>query len=165
MTSFKTMNAELIASDAAQSLLPNSFMLAALSYIERGWHVFPLIPKSKKPLTANGFKDASNDPDQVKRWWTENTEANIGIATGKISGFFVVDVDGEYPDNFPSLGALPTVKTRKGFHYYYSYPPDAEIKCSVKMHKSDVDIRADGGYIVAPPSIHPEGGQYEFCTE
>ena len=66
----------------------------ALSYIKLGFAIFPLKPRSKIPLTKNGFKDATKDILQVKKWWSENPNANIGIATGSISGnLFVIDFD------------------------------------------------------------------------
>ena len=65
----------------------------AISYAQKGWAVFPLIPNSKKPLTTHGLKDASKDIRQIEEWWTKWPDANIGIATGAISGIDVVDVD------------------------------------------------------------------------
>ena len=65
----------------------------ALAYADLGWAVFPLMPNSKAPLTKHGFKDASKDPADIKRWWTDQPAANIGIATGVISGLVIVDVD------------------------------------------------------------------------
>ena len=72
----------------------NEFLTAALGYLDNGFYVFPLKPKSKEPLTPGGFKDASNDPDKIRAWWRQYPNANIGIATGEISGLMVVDVDG-----------------------------------------------------------------------
>jgi len=72
----------------------NATMLdAALAYAARGWAVHPLVPFAKTPLTAHGFKDASTDVGQITRWWTATPDANIGVATGKISGITVLDWD------------------------------------------------------------------------
>ncbi len=142
----------------------NILMNAALGYAAQGFHVFPVKPKGKAPLTANGFKDASIDPRKIMEWWTQWPDANIGIATGKISGLFVVDVDGDIPQGTLQLPDTPTVVTGKGKHYYYRYVEGLEISNSQKINGLPVDIRGDGGYVVAPPSIHPNGGRYEFCT-
>ena len=142
--------------------MENEFLNAALGYMKQGFYVFPLKPKSKAPLTPNGFKDASNDPEILKTWWEKHPNANIGIATGAISDLIVIDVDGEYPNAFPAIPKTAKVKTNKGYHLYLKYPDGLEIGCKTRLHGSDVDIRANGGYIVAPPSIHPDGGRYEF---
>ena len=66
---------------------------AALSYANRGWHVFPLQPRSKVPATHHGVKDATTDVDQIQNWWTDNPDYNVGIACGKASNIFVIDED------------------------------------------------------------------------
>ncbi|NCC03387.1 MAG: bifunctional DNA primase/polymerase [Proteobacteria bacterium] len=145
--------------------MKQNFLHAALGYLENGFFVFPLRPRSKAPLTPNGFKDASNDPAQIEAWWRQHPNANIGIATGKISGLLVLDVDGTYPEHWPQLPVTLKVKTHKGWHFYFKYPKGHEIGCRVKIDGLPVDVRADGGYIVAPPSEHPEGGHYAFVNE
>ena len=142
--------------------MENEFLNAALGYLKQGFHVFPLKPKSKTPLTPNGFKNASNNTEVIKSWWAKHPSANIGIATGEISDLIVIDVDGEYPDTFPPIPKTVTVKTKKGYHLYLKYPKDQIINSRAKIDGYDVDVRANGGYIVAPPSIHPDGGRYEF---
>jgi len=142
--------------------MENELLNAALGYIKHGFYVFPLKPKSKAPLTPNGFKDASNNREVIKAWWEKYPSANIGIATGEVSNLMVIDVDGEYPDTFPCIPKTATVKTKKGYHLYLKYPKGQMIKSRTKIDGHDVDVRANGGYIVAPPSIHPDGGCYEF---
>lgn len=138
------------------------FIKFALHYISLGWSIFPAVPRGKRPLTTNGYKDATTDIEQVKRWWMNTPNANIAIATGKISNIVVVDVDGYYPEDWPPLDSICKVKTYKGYHLYFKYPEHHKITCRAKILDSCVDIRADGGYIIAPPSIHPEGAHYEF---
>ncbi len=142
----------------------NRLLKAALEYAAQGISVFPLIPRSKKPLTENGFKDASKDFEQIRAWWGKNPDANIGIPTGKVNDLFVVDIDGVCPESFPALPPTVTVRTKKGLHYYYKYPEGHEIKSRTKLQGLDIDVRGEGGYIVAPPSVHPEGGRYEFIV-
>jgi len=143
----------------------NEFLTAALSYIDKGFHVLPLKPNGKAPITRHGAKDASICKKQVRSWWSKYPNANIGIATGKISGIFVVDVDGEYPKHWPAMPDTLTAKTGIGTHYYFEYPEGAAIGNKVKINGYDVDIRGDGGYVVAPPSIHSNGSEYEFLSE
>jgi hypothetical protein len=131
---------------------------AALEYAERGWHVFPLKAQSKEPATAHGLKDASTDPAQIRKWF-EGKDRNIGIATGP-SGLAVIDVDNAEGDAAiaPLLGGLRTVaaQTGKGAHLYF--------RGSAKSRPvlPGVDVKSEGGYVVAPPSIHPDGHAYEW---
>lgn len=97
-------------------------MEAALGYAQRGLAVLPLhmverghvcscgkkncASPGKHPLTGNGVYDASKDASQVRAWWTQWPNANIGIATGTVSGIFVIDVDGE--EGEASLAMLET---------------------------------------------------------
>lgn len=145
--------------------MENSFLEAALNYAGLGWHVFPLAPKAKYPITQNGFKDATNDVTKIIDWWTKLPNANIGISTGKVSGIFVVDIDGECPEEFLKL-LSPTLKVKsfRGFHYYFRYPRNQSIKSRNRVNGLPLDIKSDGGYIVAPPSVHPDGGIYEFTS-
>jgi hypothetical protein len=66
----------------------------ALNYAKRGLYVFPCRVKDKRPATANGVKDATIDPDLIERWWREQPEFNIAVATGALSRIFVTDIDG-----------------------------------------------------------------------
>ena len=155
--------------------MSNELKEAALKYAEMGLAVFPLIPKDKKPLTENGFKNATTNPEKIEEWWTIHPDANIGIATGQMSGGIVVidmDIDKEEgKDGYHSFMewckanflVLPdswmSITGRGGYHLIYKslFPVPSKINWIV-----DVDIRADGGYIVAPPSIHPNGNRYEW---
>lgn len=124
----------------------------------------------KHPATANGFKDATTDRDQIEQWWDEMPEANIGVPTGQRSGVGVLDVDG--PEGEDELGALElehselpeTIRaaTGKGEHVYFALPDDCEIGNSVGELGEGLDVRADGGYVVVPPSQHASGRRYEW---
>src|ERR1035437_5467647 len=70
---------------------------AALQYAERGWSVFPLLPRSKVPATQHGFKDSSKDPEAILSMWGARTNLNIGIATGET--FWVLDIDADKGGN------------------------------------------------------------------
>lgn len=155
--------------------MSNELKEAALKYADMGLAVFPLIPKDKKPLTDNGFKNATTDPAKIEEWWSIHPDANVGIATGNMSGGIVVidmDIDKEKgKDGYHSFMewckanflVLPdswmSITGRGGYHLIYksTFPVPSKIGWI-----EDVDIRSDGGYIVAPPSIHPNGNKYEW---
>lgn len=142
---------------------------AAVSYAARGWKVFPLAPDTKdKPLVSWG-SEATSDTNKVSAWWRKTPDANIGIVTGAGEcGPYVVDIDapqgGHKNDGAASLSAagisLPATLTATtpngGRHYYYGIvkPPSKEKlhSCANANELAGVDIRAGGGYIVAPPS-------------
>lgn len=136
---------------------------AALKYAERGWFVFPCVPKDKRPVTSQGFKDATTAPDQIAEWWRETPTANIGLWPGP-SGLLVVDIDSAEGELLAArLGLLsePTlqVRTVKGRHLYYVAPgfPIGNVDVG-----TGIDIRAHAGYVIAPPSIHPSGQPYRW---
>lgn len=144
---------------------------AACYYAAMGWAVFPLVPREKIPLLSkakggNGLKDASADLNVVTAWWTKYPDANIGLTTGGASGLVVVDVDGADGEAALALyGMLPeTVEshTGKGRHLLFTGAPD--IRNSAGKLGPQLDVRAEGGYIVAPPSVHPNGGTYRWAN-
>lgn len=152
----------------------NSLKDWALYYAGLGLAVFPLRPGSKKPATDHGFKEATTNLETISRWWDKWPDANIGIATGKrSSGLVVIDLD-EKPEEGISgyetlkewqsiYGKLPeswlSITGSGGYHYFYK--DGAVNKCRTGLYPG-VDIRGDGGYIVAPPSVHENGRCYEW---
>lgn len=144
--------------------MKNKLLEAALEYAEAGYAVFPLVPKEKVPLTKNGVKSATKDLDKIREWWERNPDANIGIAMGKISGIVAIDVD--YKDGCKTdfLSRVPKTvicKTPTGGHHPYFKYQNSEIKNGLKLEQG-ATIRSDGYYFVAPPSIHPLGGEYKW---
>jgi hypothetical protein len=144
---------------------------AALEYARRGVHVFPLQPNDKIPFGGgHGCNDATTDPDTIERWWTAAPTGNVAIATGP-SGFVVIDIDVKngadgwdaLDDCMKQLGQLPgptrMVSTPSGgAHIYFRAPEGVTITNSAGRLKSGIetpglDVRADGGYVVAPPSV------------
>jgi hypothetical protein len=139
----------------------------ALKYAARGWSVLPL--NGKLPATAHAYKDASKDADQIHLWWS-STNHNIGIATGQCSGFFVLDVDGEDGEETLSelekkYGSLPEtieVLTGNGRHLYFKTNGAAIDDGAGRLGRC-LDVKCDGGYVVAPGSYHEKTGRtYEF---
>ncbi len=135
-----------------------SMLEAALRYAELGYPVFPCAPGTKRPLTANGFLDAVTDAGQIEQWWTERPNANIAIAT---IGLLVVDIDSadntwlaDEPDKQIELasGAL-SLTAGGGRHYLFRQPEGRHWHNTTGRLAERVDTRADGGYIVVPPSV------------
>jgi hypothetical protein len=132
----------------------------ALAYAALGWPVFPCLPGSKNPATPHGFKNATTDPEIVTRWFS-GTSYNVAIATGGL--LWVLDIDpakgGE--ESLEALeaahGTLPptlTAETRNaGTHLYLLGVPG--LKCSAGRIGPGLDVRAEGGYVLAPPSHVP----------
>lgn len=145
----------------------------ALKYAERGWKVFPLLPRSKAPATTHGFHDAAVDTNAIKSMWGIKTNLNIGIATG--DNFWVLDIDAKSGglDVLESwenkYGSLPETLTSKtgggGIHLLFKIPRSIKIPSNANKLAVGVDIRGAGGYIAAPPSVHPNGTLYEWVDE
>lgn len=146
----------------------------ALHYAEMGLAVFPLACRDKVPAVVGGCKVATTKRTTIERWWDKNPQYNIGIATGnKSSGLVVIDLDVDKNkgiDGYDVLrdwqnkhGKLPetwqSITGRGGYHYFYK---DAIVHSNRVGLYEGVDIRGEGGYIVAPPSVHPNGNIYEW---
>ncbi len=147
--------------------LTNSNLAAALCYAQRGWSIIPIVStgKKKKPdlKTWSPYQNQRAEEKTIRAWWGAKPQRNIGIVTGHISGLVVLDVDGEQGRASVrgfTLPATPTVQTGKGFHYYFAYP-GFHVANAVGFLPG-LDIRADGGYVVAPPSVHPSGARYNY---
>jgi hypothetical protein len=135
---------------------------AALAYARRGIPVFPCEPGGKRPLTYNGFWDATTDASRVAAWWGRWPDANVGIPSGYRSGLLVLDIDSDAggPGSLVLLerlyGPLPrTAKARTGgggVHVFFRYPAGETVRNSAGKLGSGLDIRGEGGYVVVPPS-------------
>lgn len=143
-------------------------LVAALSYASRGWAVLPIRAGGKIPLTQHGVKDASTSELVIRGWWRTWPTANVGIATGSVSGIVVLDVDPRAGGD-ASLAALTVPETRSartgggGRHFLFSAAPGP--RRGRIGWRPGLDIKGDGGYIVAPPSTHASGGVYEWDTD
>jgi bifunctional DNA primase/polymerase-like protein len=136
----------------------------ALNYADDGFHLFPL--DGKVPRVRGGLHAATTDHDQIRAWWAQWPGANIGVATGRISDLAVLDLDGvEGELALTELqGDIPPTRlalTGNGCHLWFRMPP-FELRNSAGRIGPHIDVRADGGYVVAPPSIHPNGEPYWF---
>lgn len=161
---------------------------AALSYAEQGWAVFPCyepIPSgcscrrpdcsspAKHPRTPRGLHDATLDAAVIHRWWQRWPDAGVAVRTGAISGLVVVDVD-RHSGGFASFGELqrrygplpPTSLTFTGGggrHYWFRHPGHPVANSTGRLG-SGIDVRGDGGYVLAPPSKHISTRRYAWLA-
>ena len=139
----------------------------AKTYAARGWPVLPC--KGKVPVTPHGVKDASQDEEKINVWFGNAQTHNVGIATGRTSDLIVLDIDPRHGGDFSlealedAHGELPqTVEVKTGGggrHLYFQFPEGIEIKNGSNVLGPGLDIKSTGGYVIAPPSIHPDTGQ------
>ena len=147
-----------------------ALLQAALDYAARRLPVFPCVPGEKIPAFKGSFRHATTNPATIERWWRAKPY-NIGIPTGAASGVFILDIDGEF--GAASLceieakhGPLPATlisATGKGRHSWFR--AECEIPCSTGKIAPGLDVRGDGGYVVAPPSVHPNGTLYRWIND
>ncbi|MFN2489134.1 MAG: bifunctional DNA primase/polymerase [Actinomycetota bacterium] len=159
---------------------------AALAYARRGWAVFPVhgvlrgactcgrsscSSPGKHPLTRRGLYDATTEQDVLWRWWRRWRSANVAVATGAASGIAVVDVDlprarssiTEVVDRLPRT--LTALTGGGGIHLVYACDrPLGNTAGRLPGHGDlpGIDMRADGGYVVLPPSAHGSGTAYSW---
>ena len=147
-----------------------SLLESALRYAQKGLPVFPCNPANKQPFTSHGFKDATPNPEHIRAWWTVRPEAMIGLPTGEASGLWVVDCDGaeglseflrrcEEHDYTPETLYQDTPSG--GRHYLFAWPEEGGLGNRARMWPS-VDVRGEGGYIVAAPSCREDGRRYAW---
>lgn len=164
--------------------------VAALVYARRGWPVFPCHSPSgrsvgcscghgdcsspgKHPRVASGLHAATTESSQIERWWTRWPHANVAIRTGAASQLVVIDVDPAHggADSLDALvrrhgrffEATRTVRTGGGgWHYYFEHPGVTVRNDTGRRLGRGIDVRAEGGYVLAPPSVHVSGERYEL---
>ena len=175
-----------------RAIRSRSAVEAALAYGAAGWAVLPLAGTSagecacrrpcghpaKHPITRHGVHDATTDAVLIREWWHRSPGANVGIATGATSGLVVVDVDLPRGGR-ESLRALaeaghqlaPTLRSYTaggGLHLFYAPASGVSVPNAVgripglAFPLPGIDVRSDGGYVVAPPSVHASGWRYRW---
>ena len=144
-----------------------SILEAALDYAAHGLAVFPLAYRSKVPLArSRGLDDATTNPATLRRWFGRGESYNVAIRTGAASGgVWVLDVDDDA--SLRALesehGALPATRTSqssRGIHLWWR--TSSPIQCSDGRVAPAIDVKGDGGSIIAPPSVHPDGAIYRW---
>ena len=160
----------------------------AIEYYHTGWSIFPLISKSKKPLVDSWepYQKERADEEQIRQWFSNTNNNNIAIVTGRISGIFAFDNDGEKAKNYfdevfekideegikAAINSTVHIKTGGGNTNIIlgfrkeEFLEGEEIENSILWTDRDghteIRLKGERGYIVAPPSIHPNGNQYEI---
>jgi hypothetical protein len=153
---------------------------AAHALANRGLYVFPCKPRAKSPATLHGFKDATVDHETIERWWCENPEFNVAIATGSVSDLLVLDVDDgctgeralsvlerEHEPLPPTINVITPGDATKlpGRHLWLRLPPGVALASTAGRLGARLDTRADGGYVLAPPSMGPLGRGYHWSCD
>jgi Bifunctional DNA primase/polymerase, N-terminal len=147
----------------------NIFANNAGKYVSLGWAIFPLAEGEKVPMKGtDGFKSASVSRAQISIWCRRFPHANIGLATGKISGVLVIDLDprsgcNETLAKLAKQGKLlgdtiEAASPRDGRHLYFAYDPRITVSKANALG-SGIDVKTDGGYITAPPSFWRRNGR------
>ncbi len=165
--------------------LKGRVLQCALEYAKMGWRVLPLhsvndgvctcgksdcTSPGKHPVTRNGVKDATTDEDTITKWFDSGRNLNVGICAGKESGLVVLDVDPAHGGD-ASVQRLNVPQTLEvttgsgGRHFYFAYPKEGGVKNSVGKVGAGLDVRSDGGYVVAPPSLHLTGNEYRWKVD
>jgi hypothetical protein len=145
---------------------------AAVDYLARGWSVLPVRARDKRPLIAWELLQMTRPSvNELVEWFRQWPDANIGIVTGEISNLVVVDVDPKHggDDSIERLQQRfdrlpPTVESKTGGggrHLYFAHP-GFPLRNRAGLAQG-IDLRGDGGYVVAPPSVHPTGRRYVWA--
>ncbi len=145
----------------------------ALNYYNKGMCILPVIPNQKRPILNQWRQYITNRPsiEETENWFSTYNNCGIGMVTGRVSGYIVLDIENKYKGDVNQLlSQYPTKLVAKsgsgGYHFYYKYPKDYDkpIKNRVQI-MPNIDIRADGGFIVLPPTKHPSGGYYQWVLD
>jgi hypothetical protein len=123
-------------------------------------------------LVRHGLSDASTDEKLVRHWWTSRSDANVGVVTGRV---VVIDIDPRHGGDRSleelerANGKLPTTwrvnSGGGGTHLWFAPPADVVVRNSVGRLAAGIDVRASGGYAIAPPSKHVSGGRYVWANQ
>ena len=152
--------------------LNNDIVDRALEYVNLGWSILPVRPDDKRPYMTNWlqYQKTRADRNLVTSWFSSLSNAGVGLVTGRISGVVVLDVEHDCPIPIEDiLRKYPTGMISKsgggGRHLFYNYPRGVgRISNRVRIFDG-ADLRADGGFIVLPPTRHPNGRQYEWVKK
>ncbi|MFQ5853110.1 MAG: bifunctional DNA primase/polymerase [Candidatus Binatia bacterium] len=146
----------------------NDFHDSALDYVRQNLSVIPARPYDKRPLLPwEKYQKERATEDQINQWWTAHRDANVAIVTGAVSDLVVIDVDKaetveELKKRFPDYDfrKVPRSRTGRGWQLFFKHPGVAVPNRAGIL--PGLDVRGDGGYVVVPPSIHPNGKPYTW---
>ena len=141
----------------------------ACEYVDNGWSILPVKPEEKRPYMTNWLQYTKTRASKqtVINWFNNLTGAGIGVVTGRVSNMVVLDIESDCP--YPIEDILRKYPTQMysrtgsgGYHLFYQYPTNIPRVANRVGIFERADLRADGGFIVLPPTIHPSGGRYEW---
>jgi hypothetical protein len=151
-------------------MVASSEMLkSALALAGAGFQIFPCVYGTKvPPHNSRGFYEATGNAAVIQRWFGGSFKRNLAIRTGAASKCFVVDEDvpGAIEHMETKYGVLPVTRmarSARGYHRYFLHP-GVPITNSKSKVAPGIDIKGDAGYVLAPPSLHPEGVFYEWTN-
>lgn len=142
------------------------------TYVDRGWSVLPVRPEEKRPFMTNWlqYTHSRASKETITSWFTNLSGAGVGIVTGRVSNVIVLDVESTCP--YPIEDILKKYPTQLisrsgsgGYHLFYQYPTNVPKVANRVRIFDGADLRADGGFIVLPPTIHSSGKRYEWVSE
>ena len=143
----------------------------ATEYLDSGWSVLPVKPEEKRPYMTNWlqYNKTRVSKSTMESWFTNLTGAGVGVVTGKISNIVVLDVESYCKIPIEELlKRYPTQMVSRtgsgGYHLFYQYPTHVPHVGNRVGLFDGIDLRADGGFIVLPPTVHPSGGRYEWIS-
>lgn len=144
----------------------------ASEYVDNGWSVLPVKPEEKRPYMTNWLQYTRTRATKhtVENWFRSLSNAGIGVVTGKVSNMVVLDIESDCP--YPIEDLLRKYPTQMysrtgsgGYHLFYQYPTNISRVANRVGIFERADLRADGGFIVLPPTIHPNGSRYEWIKK
>lgn len=150
----------------------NSVLAQANEYVDQGWSILPVKPSEKRPYMTNWlqYQHTKATKEMADSWFTSLTGAGVGMVTGRISGVVVLDIESYCSIPIDELlRRYPTQMISRtgtgGYHLFYLYPNGvSKIANRVGIFEG-ADMRADGGFIVLPPTRHPNGKPYEWVKK
>lgn len=138
-------------------------------YVDSGWSVLPVKPEEKRPYMTNWLQYTKTRATKqtVNNWFSNLAGAGVGVVTGRVSNMVVLDIESDCP--YPIEDLLKRYPTQMysrtgsgGYHLFYQYPTNVPRVANRVGIFERADLRADGGFIVLPPTVHPSGGRYEW---
>jgi len=163
---------------------PDLMLNSATTYIDRGWRVFPLHSitasgqctcrsplcqqKGNHPIRPAGIRGATTRLRDILEWWEDDPYANIGIVTG--SGLLVIAVDPKRRGSLDAVPINPIPQTglvqvgNVGWQLYFTYKKSLVVDSQRDVLGPGIDLIAEGGYVVAPPGLHPSGQRYTWTS-
>lgn len=157
----------------------NPILEAARDYAARGWRVIPIVAGQKRPTLSNWQNVATVDPDKIANWWGHGDRYGVGIVTGEESGIFVLDVDvadgkpgmetlelliDEHDSDWPNRTPM-AITGSGGVHWFFRWPDGGHVATNASRLGPGLDIRGNGGQVVAAPTIHPNGTPYRWAED